>query len=329
MGEREPPVTQRPDSGLAKRDQRQVVRRRRMALGVLAAGALLAGAVVGSGAGDSGDRGDGSTAATEPGRPTLPRGGRSLLPGTRMVAYYGAPQDDALGALGIGTPEEVGERLLDQARAYRRNRPALPVLELIATIAASAPGEDGEYVLREPDRVIERYLREARRIRGLLLLDIQPGLADFRDEVARLEPFLRRPDVGLALDPEWHVGPTEIPGEVIGSVEAREINQISASLAELVRELDLPEKLFVIHQFTADMISGPGHVIERPGLATVINIDGFGDPANKIAKYKQLRPDPRSGLGSGFKLFFNEDVGLMSPEDVLDLRPSPDLVVYE
>jgi hypothetical protein len=262
-------------------------------------------------------------------RPALPRGGRSLLPGTRLIGFYGAPQDDALGTLGIGRPEEAGERLLDQARAYRGNRPVLPVLELLATIAASAPGEANEYILRQPDRVIDRYLAEARRIRGLLLLDIQPGRADFAAEVERLEPFLRAPDVGLALDPEWHVGPDEIPGDVIGSVEAREVNEISAWLAELVRKRDLPEKLFVIHRFTAEMISGPGRVIDRPGLATVINVDGFGDPANKIAKYEQLHADPSTGLGSGFKLFINEDLGLMSPEQVLELNPKPALIVYE
>ena len=308
------------------RDRRAVIRRRRFGLGVIAAGALIAGALVGGGSGGGGESGE---TAVEPERPTLPRGGRSLLPGTRMVAYYGAPQDDALGALGIGTPEEAGERLLDQARAYRGDRPVLPVLELIATIAASAPGAGGDYVLRQPRRVIERYLREARRIRGLLLLDVQPGRADFGAEVERLEPFLRQPDVGLALDPEWHVGPTEIPGEVIGGVEARDVNEISAELSTLVRELDLPEKLFVIHQFTADMVSGPGRVLDRPGLATVMNVDGFGDAANKTAKYEQLHPDPGSGLGSGFKLFFSEDLGLMSPEDVLGLRPKPDLIVYE
>ena len=314
------------DRRRAERRRRDEARRRLIALGAVGAAALVTGAIVGSRQGDSADQ---PAPVAEAERPTLPRGGRSLLPGRRMVAYYGAPQDDALGALGIGTPAEAGERLLEQARAYRGNRPVLPVLELIATIAASAPGEDDEYVLRQPDRVIERYLREARRIRGLLLLDIQPGRADFAAEVARLEPFLREPDVGLALDPEWHVGPAEVPGEVIGSVEAREVNEISARLSALVRELDLPEKLFVIHQFTADMISGPGRVIERPGLATVINVDGFGDAANKIAKYEQLRPDPRSGLGSGFKLFFNEDLGLMSPGQVLELNPKPDLIVYE
>ena len=68
---------------------------------------------------------------------------------------------------------------------------------------------------------------------------------------------------------------------------------------------------------------------DRPGLATVINVDGFGDPPNKIAKYRELHPDASTGLDSGFKLFFNEDIGLMTPEQVLALKPKPDLIVYE
>lgn len=277
--------------------------------------------------GSLGGSGEQPALATDEG-PTLPRGGKSLLPEHRLVAYYGAPQSAELGALGIGTPEQATSRLLDQAEAYEGDRPVLPVLELIATVAAADPGTNGDYVLRESDRVIRRYLAEARRRRGLLLLDVQPGRADFAEEIERLEPWLREPDVGLALDPEWHVGPTEVPGQVIGSVDAATVNEISAELAETVRRLDLPEKLLVIHQFTEDMVSERERLRDRPGVATVINVDGFGDQANKIAKYRELRPEA-GWLGSGFKLFYNEDLDLMSPERVLGLKPKPDLIVYE
>src|SRR3954467_12918156 len=37
--------------------------------------------------------------------PALPDGGRTILPRTRVVAFYGAPQDAGLGTLGIGTPD--------------------------------------------------------------------------------------------------------------------------------------------------------------------------------------------------------------------------------
>ncbi len=277
--------------------------------------------------GSLGGSGEQPALATDEG-PTLPRGGKSLLPEHRLVAYYGAPQSPELGALGIGTPEQATSRLLDQADAYEGDRPVLPVLELIATVAAADPGADGQYVLRESDRVIRRYLAEARRRRGLLLLDVQPGRAEFAEEIERLEPWLREPDVGLALDPEWHVGPTEVPGQVIGSVDAATVNEISAELAETVRRLDLPEKLLVIHQFTEDMVSERERLRDRPGVATVINVDGFGDQANKIAKYRELRPEA-GWLGAGFKLFYNEDLELMSPEQVLGLKPKPDLIVYE
>ena len=81
----------------------------------------------------------------------------------------------------------------------------LPALELISTLAQSAPGDDGLHRLRQESATIRRHLRAARAIKGLLVLDIQPGQADFVEEVRALEPYLSQPDVGLALDPEWSV----------------------------------------------------------------------------------------------------------------------------
>jgi hypothetical protein len=46
----------------------------------------------------------------------------------------------------------------------------------------------------------------------LLVLDIQPGRSDFFTETIRLERWLREPDVGLAIDPEWRVTSSEVPG---------------------------------------------------------------------------------------------------------------------
>ena len=302
--------------------------RRRRAVAVAAGAGLLAfvvGVIVGGSSGDDADPVEEAAA----GPIELPRGGRSLLPEYRLVGFYGAPQDEALGALGIGPPDKASKRLLEQARAYEDGRRVMPVFELLATIADASPGDDGLYRTRQPHSVIQEYLTAARTARGILLLDIQPGRADFADEVRRLERYLDEPDVGLALDPEWHVGPDEVPGEVIGSVTATEVNQIAAGLAATVEELGLPEKLFVIHQFTDEMITSKELLIPEDALATVLNVDGFGDPPNKIAKYQELHPRRATGLASGFKLFYEEDVDLMSPEDVLGLKPTPDFVVYE
>ncbi len=270
-------------------------RRRKTLLGVLGAGvvAFVLGIVVGASSG-GGDKP--SDAGETAGPPELPRGGRSLLPEYRLVGFYGAPQDDALGELGIGTPKEAGKRLEQQIKPYEGGRPVMPVFELLATIADATPGDDGLYRTRQPHSVIREYLEAVREIEGILLLDIQPGRADFAAEVRRLQRYLEEPDVGLALDPEWHVGPTEIPGDVIGSVSATEVNGVSADLAATVAELDLPEKLFVIHQFTDDMITSKALLEAPEELATVLNVDGFGDPPNKIAKYDELAPRRAVGL---------------------------------
>ena len=270
-------------------------------------------------------------AASEPAdRPVeLPRGGRRLFPDRRIVAYYGAPQDQELGALGIGSPASAARRLERQAKPYAQpGRPVLPALELIAVTAAAHPGEDDRYNTRQDDAVIQRYLRAARRAKALLVLDIQPGRSDFFTEATRLKRWLSEPDVGLAIDPEWRMGPSEVPGQVIGSVEAREVNAVSEWLSRLVERHDLPQKLFLIHQFTDDMVDDT-QLQERPGLAMVLNADGFGTQGLKRVKYHAFTSSPRRFFGKGFKLFYREDTDLMKPREVLRLRPPPDVVVYE
>jgi len=200
-------------------------------------------------------------------------------------------------------------------------------MELLATVANRDPGDDGLYRSRQSGAVIRRYLRAARKIKGLLLLDIQPGHADFMSEAKHLERWLREPDVGLALDPEWHT-PGVVPGTQIGSTTAADVNEVSRWLANIVRERNLPQKLFVVHQFTPDMVADK-QAVERPReLAVTMNVDGFGNRANKVSKYRLFTQDGVR-FNDGFKLFYREDVGLMKPRSVLGLTPPPDLIVYE
>jgi hypothetical protein len=267
--------------------------------------------------------------AAPPPRSQLPRGGRRIFPDQRVVAFYGAPQSARLGTLGIGTPTQATSRLRHVARRYaKKTRPVLPALELIATIAAAHPGDDGMYRIHQPDEVIARYLRAARRAKALLVLDIQPGRGDFLSEAQRLDRWLHEPDVGIALDPEWHVGPDDVPGQTIGSVTADDVNAVATYVSGIVRGDDLPEKLFVVHQFTRGMIVDKERVLRPPGLAVTMNVDGFGDRANKISKYDEFTSEV-ARFNDGFKLFYEEDTNLMGPREVLALGPPPDLVVYE
>jgi hypothetical protein len=300
-------------------------RRRLTAVGGLVAVAAVAALLLGNG---GEPKPAAAPAVREPPPVELPRGGRSVLPEHRVVAYYGAPQSRELGALGIGTPDSAARRLARQARPYeRRRRPILPALELIAVIANADAGQDGMYRSRQEGRVIRRYLRAARRAKALLLLDIQPGRSDFFTETRRLRKWLKEPDVGLALDPEWRVTESEVPGQVIGRVDPREVNATSAWLDQLVAEHDLPQKLLVIHQFTDDMVDETA-LKPREGLDIVLNADGFGGRAVKRAKYHAFtRQSP--GFHQGFKLFYEEDVDLMPPRSVMRLDPRPDFLVYE
>lgn len=305
-------------------------RRRRLTLvGGAAALALVLVLVVGSCGGGGSDRsGDAASADKPPVRPELPGGGRTIFPGRLVVGFYGAPQADELGELGIGSPASAGRRLLKMTEEYEgTGTRILPAMELLAVIAHRAPGEDGLYRARQPDAVIRRYLRAARRVGAILILDIQPGQAGFFAESRYLEKWLREPDVSLALDPEWAT-PGAVPGTVIGSVDVREVNAVSFWLDELVKKHDLPQKLLLVHRFTEDMIVGEDQLKAREDVAVTVNVDGFGGREIKIAKYKQLA-QRTPGLYNGFKLFFREDIDLLTPARVLRLRPPPGIIVYE
>jgi hypothetical protein len=111
-------------------------------------------------------------------------------------------------------------------------------------------------------------------------------------------------------------------------MEAADVNAITAYLAEIVRARRLPEKLLVVHQFTDGMVRHREALQARPGVATVLDVDGFGTRAQKVAKYRELTRGPPP-FAHGLKLFYEEDSGLMRADDVLRLRPQPQVVIYE
>ena len=283
----------------------------------------LAVLVTGCGGSDGGPKRAAQTPTPTP-TPAPP-----LLPDKRVVAFYGNPAADELGILGIGSPDLAGRRLLRQAKAYDRpKRPVQPAMELLAVIANAHPGDDGLYRRREGNAVIRRYLKAARKVKAILILDIQPGRADFFEETVALKRWLKEPDVHLALDPEWRMTEGQVPGQVIGQVDAREVNAVSAWLEQLIVDRNLPPKLLIIHQFTNDMIQGRDRLKPRERVQIVLNADGFGGREIKKAKYRDFTRG-KSAFHEGFKLFYKEDLNLMRPRQVIRLRPSPDFVVYE
>ena len=246
-----------------------------------------------------------------------------------LVAYYGTAGSGALGVLGEASPDRIQPRLMRAARPFARpgETPAQPVYELIVTIADAHPGKDGDYSHDISRAAVRRYLAAAHRHGALVVLDVQPGRADFLAVAKRWAWALQDPWVGLALDPEWRMGPGEVPGRTIGRVAAGEVNRVSGWLAGLTAQRRLPEKPFVIHQFRSSMLVRPERIVRRPGLAMVQHVDGFGTRGQKLDTYRAVAR-PRQ-FAMGFKLFYDEDVHRMGPRQVRRITPRVRFVSFQ
>jgi len=262
----------------------------------------------------------------------LPRGGRVLFPAHRLVGFCGTPGAPALGEL-QGNLAAKAKELETQAAHYAQGRTLLPVFELIAVVVQSGAGPDGKYRRRVDDSIVDDYLRQARRSKGLLLLNIQPGHSDFLTEVRSFEKYLQEPDVGVALDPEWAMKAKQRPGVFYGQTTGETINDVAGYLSSLIAQGNLPEKALVFHQVNRDVLKDESVMTSHPGVAIIKSVDGLGYVHAKIVTYGSLMETMVKGVHPGFKLFFDEDTRngsrLMTPKEVLALSPQPEYVLYE
>lgn len=260
----------------------------------------------------------------------LPRGGRSIFPKHVVVAYYGTAGSGALGVLGETGPERAAQRTIAAAAPFgpASGRPVLPAFELITTVAAARPGPDGLYSTSLPLEEVMRYVEVAARNRMLVILDFQPGRATFLDQVKRYEKALLQPNVGVALDVEWKLTATQTPLRQIGGSAAKPINDVSSYLANLTLKNRLPEKIFLVHQFKSYQLPDRQKIVDRPGLASVLHVDGFGTQAAKKETYGILHSRDKQFV-NGFKLFYDEDTDLMTPAEAMALTPRPEFISYQ
>jgi hypothetical protein len=281
----------------------------------------------------SATRSGSASATADPEQPTLPRGGREIFPTYRLVGYAGLTGASTLGRLGTGPLDQRVREIEKRARPYAAGRKVLPVLEIIATIVHGSPGKDGKYRSRLSDQQIGVYLRAARKHKALLLLNIQPGRSEFLVEAKAYERWLKEPDVGVALDPEWAMDAGQRPGGAYGHTSGAELNQTAAYLSRLVEQHDLPEKVMVYHQVAASVIRKESGLKAHPGVVMIKSVDGLGPPGPKVNTYRVVNKTTPKHVHAGFKLFFTEDAEggsrLMTPQEVLGLKPRPEYVMYE
>jgi hypothetical protein len=249
-----------------------------------------------------------------------------------LVGFCGAPGAKALGRM-TGDLTAASRELQQLIRTFPPGRPVTPVVELIATTVHRSPGPDGMYRSRCGDETVRQYLDAARAMKGLLLLDIQPGRADFLPEVQAYERWLTEPDVGVALDPEWAVEQGVVPGKKFGRTTGGELDEVARYLGNLTVTHGLPTKVMVYHQVAASVVRDEQLLHPHPGVSIVKVVDGIGSAAAKKATWKTLMTTKPAHARAGFKLFFDEDTrrgaALMTPAEVMALTPAPAYVVYE
>jgi hypothetical protein len=264
----------------------------------------------------------------------LPGGGQTLFPGRMLVALYGSPGTPALGVLGEQDVDATVQRTRDHAAAFEDlvDVPILPTFEIIVTVASSAAGPDGNYSTEIDPEKIRPWVEAARDAGVYVVLDLQPGRADFLTQAKQYESLLELPDVGLALDPEWRLAPGQMPLAQIGSVGVDEVNAVSTWLADLTRDRQLPQKLFVVHQFRLSTLPDRERMdTSRPELAVMIHADGQGTQGDKQATWQALHQDlPPGPLRWGWKNFYDEDHPMLTPQQTIEqVDPRPDLVTYQ
>ena len=196
----------------------------------------------------------------------IPGGGFLMFPDRRFVALYGNPLTTSLGVLGEQDPAAGLVRLNQLSVGYDGDGyTVVPTFEIIATVAAGSAGDDGDYSNEMPLNLLRSWVDFAGANGVYVLIDLQPGRTDFLSQAVLYEELLLEPHVGLALDPEWRLGPDEFHLEQIGSVEAAEVNEVVRWLAALTREHAPPQKMLLLHQFRDDMLSNRDQIEAPPG----------------------------------------------------------------
>jgi hypothetical protein len=257
----------------------------------------------------------------------------AILPGKRIVAYYGNPLSKRMGVLGEYEPEDMLRRLDAEVAAWTRADPSTPVqpaLHLIAVVAQASPGKDGKYRLRMDSSLIEKVAGWAARRNALVFLDVQVGHSTLREELPRLTPFLSRPHFHLGIDPEFSMKDGTAPGKKIGTFDAADVNYAAGFLAELVTQRSLPPKVLVVHRFTQRGVTNSKRIQLDPRVQIVMDMDGFGPPHLKKNTFRKwIKAEPVQFVG--WKQFYKprNDSPRTTIAQILSLHPRPNYIQYQ
>lgn len=263
----------------------------------------------------------------------LPGGGQLLFQERMFVALYGYTEGGSLGVLGEQDADGAVQRAIETAAEYDDLVPTqvVPAFEIIATVASEFAGPDGNYSSEADISQLQPWVDAAGAAGIYVVLDLQPGRTDFLTQAKAYEPLLRLPHVGLAIDPEWRLLPSQVHLDQIGFVSIEEVNAVVTWLADLTRTNALPQKMLVLHQFQVGMI--PDRELldtSREELGILIHVDGNGSQGSKQDTWAVLHENPPANVYWGWKNFVDEDSPMLTPEQTIDQAlPTPELITYQ
>lgn len=273
------------------------------------------------------------TLVEEPEPVKLSFGGTEVLPAYRYVALYGNPTYPSLGSLGEQGMLESVARIKELSAQYQllSTEKVIPTFEIITTVASAGPTENDDYSQELDKETIQPLINTAKEQGVYVVLDLQPGRTSFAEQVKHYESLLLEPHVGLALDPEWRLRTPEARHlRKVGTVTAEEINQTSDWLADLVKLHELPQKLFIVHQFKLSMIENRELLkTDRVELGYIIHMDGHGTLGQKIETWNNVKTNLPTNTYLGWKNFIDEDSPTPTPEQTMAQVPKPWFVSYQ
>ncbi len=257
----------------------------------------------------------------------------TLFDDNYILAYYGHPNSRIMGIVGRHPRNELGEKLRKTAEKYKAvsdRKGVIPAIYLV--YGTCQPGGNINIMKRGQ---VQSYIDYAYKNGMLVYLDHQIGKYTPEQAINELLPFLKYPNVHLAIDPEWR---TARPMKVLGHITADELNNVQRIMKDYIIANNIPGKRqLVFHQFNAKMVSNIKSVrSDYDPVLLVHTTSGWGTPSAKISTHARNAQAANIPI-KGFKLWYfytrrpgvHYDIPLMTPEQVLSLDPEPRLIIYQ
>lgn len=239
------------------------------------------------------------------------------------ITYYGRPTIGLMGIIGEHDAAGIMPLIKEKAAEYdAANGPSLgvqPAVHLVWGMATVDDQPDDSHIAYLTEQEVMPYIEEGLKHGVAVILDSQIANLSAAESISPALPYLKYPNVHLAIDPEFavaHPGQA-IPGTPIGYLTAEQVNDVQRAMAEYMRANGIEGKrILMVHQFQSNMIVDKAKLDATfPEVELTLSVDGFGNPYVKTWKYNAL-VDEYTPFTS-FKLFYGWDEPLMTPRQAL------------